>query len=383
MDIVRANKSSPKECIRCLLSEDDGVVIEASGLCRLCERFDGLWKNVPKTKEESDALLLPKIEEIKRQGANKKYDCLIGVSGGVDSTYILLLAKQYGLRPLAVHFDNGWNSELAVKNIEKALSKLDFDLYTYVIDWEDFKKLQLAYLRASVVDIELPTDHAIYGAMFKIASEFDIEYVLSGVNIATEALMPPTWHYNKLDFRNIQSIYKRHGTGGKLKTYPFVTKKVKKEIAKSGVKIVRVLDMIVYDINKATKAIEEELGWTKYEGKHFESIFTRFYQGYILPTKFGMDKRKVHYSNLICSGQMTKEEAQELLKETNYSKAQIAEDKDFVLKKLELSPEEFDEIMQTPTRMHREFDTEGAFFSEYPILKPFQPIWQKLRKQNA
>lgn len=373
-----------QECSRCILTTKDDAYIsfDNDGLCNHCQSFDRQWVAIPKTQIESDKLLEPVIDKIKERGRGKKYDCIIGVSGGVDSTYISMLVKQMGLRPLAVHFDNGWNSELAVKNIEKIITSLDIDLYTYVINWEDFKKLQIAYLRASVVDIEVLTDHAIYGAMYKVANDKNIGTIISGVNVATESVLPYSWIYNKLDDINIKSIFKHFGKG-KVETYPFVDKDARKNIKKSGVEIIRLLDLMVFDINIAKKEIQEKLGWISYEGKHFESIFTRFYQGYILPNKFGIDKRKAHLSNLICSGQMTKDQALLEMKETNYSELQVQEDVEFVLKKLGLSRSEFDVIMALPIRKHQEFDVGGSFFSHYPIFKPLRPLWKKLRKHAS
>jgi len=370
-----------KQCRRCILNGNDskGISFDDSGLCNNCQQFDEKWQHIPKNQHESDLLIKPVIKRVKQDGEGRKYDCIIGVSGGVDSTYIAMLVKEMGLRPLAVHFDNGWNSELAVKNIEKIVSKLEIDLFTYVINWEDFKRLQLAYLRASVVDIEALTDHAIFGAIYKIAYEHDIKYIFSGSNVATEGFLPGDWVHNKNDFMNIKSIFKRYGNG-KVSTYPFVDKSMRKKIAKYNIEVVSILDMIPFNIEQAKIDIHEKLDWTSYEGKHFESIFTRFYQGYILPRKFGIDKRKAHLSNLICSGQMTREQALQEMNKVIYSESQIQEDLEFVTKKLGLSISEFEEIMALPVRSHSDFDVEGSFFSHYPIFKPLRPLWRKYKK---
>ncbi len=363
--------------------DDPDITFDESGLCNHCRKFDAAWVDIPKTEEESRALLDPVIAAIKKAGEGKTYDCIVGVSGGVDSTYVALLAKRLGLRPLAVHFDNGWNSELAVINIENTVSKLDIDLLTYVIDWEDFRELQIAYLKASVVDIEALTDHAIFGALYEIAIQHKIPYILSGVNIATEVVLPESWNYDKLDFVNIKDIYRKFGSGKRLSNYPFTDYKQLKKIRASGIKVVNILDMILYDINAVRAEITKELGWREYSGKHFESIFTRFYQGYLLPRKFGIDKRKAHLSNLICCGAMTREEALREYQQDNYPPEMQAADLEFVLKKLQLSAAEFEAYMKAPPRRHREFDNYRLFFWRYPIFSPLRPVWNWIKQRRA
>lgn len=360
------------------VKDDPNITFDAQGICNHCHYYDGEAKLYLKTGEEAKKLLSDTIEKIKAYGKDKKYDCLIGISGGVDSSYVSLLAKEYGLRALCVHFDNGWNSELAVMNIENIVNKLEFDLYTYVIDWEEFKDLQLAYLKASVIDIEVLTDHAIYGAMFKIAKDNDIKYVLGGHNVATEGILPYSWIFNKKDYINIQDIHKQYGSK-KLKTFPFLDRKMKKFISTSGVEFVNYLNWVPYVKDEVKSILQEKLGWRDYGGKHYESIWTRFYQGYILPVKFGIDKRKAHYATLICSGQMTKAEALEKLKEPIYDPQLLKTDKEFVLKKLGLTEAEFEAIMKTPVRSHWDFETEGSVFNYYPALKPLRPMWHAIK----
>jgi asparagine synthetase B (glutamine-hydrolysing) len=216
-----------RQCYNCILdTEDDpNIQFDENGICHYCLQYYKDSKEYLKTGKEAEDLLTSTLQTIKQYGKDKKYDCLIGLSGGVDSSYVAYLAKQFGLRPLCVHFDNGWNSELAVMNIHNIVSKLNFDLDTYVIDWEEFKDLQLAYLKASVIDIEVLTDHAIYGTMFKIAKSNNIKYVLGGHNIATEGILPYHWTYNKKDYINIKAIHKQFGQK-KLKSFPFLDKKI-------------------------------------------------------------------------------------------------------------------------------------------------------------
>lgn len=368
-------------CKNCILdlNDDPNLQLDENGVCNHCHYYYKEAALYLKTGDEAKALLDKTIAEIKEYGKNKKYDCLIGLSGGVDSSYVAYLAGKFGLRPLCVHFDNGWNSELAVKNIETMVNKLGFDLYTYVIDWEEFKDLQLAYLRASVIDIEVLTDHAIYGSMFKIARENDIRYVLGGHNVVTEGILPYHWTYDKKDYINIKAIHKKYGSRD-LRSYPFLDRKMKRYIKNSGIKFINYLNWVPYRKDEVKQTLIRELGWRDYGGKHYESIWTRFYQGYILPVKFKVDKRKAHVSTLICSGQMTRQQALEEIRKPPYDPELLKIDMDFVLKKLGLTQEEFDTIMKLPVRNHREFDTEGSFFNYYPILKPLKPLWQSYKR---
>ena len=373
-----------KQCSRCILdtNDDPNLSLNEDGVCNHCIGYEQEAKLILKTGTEAEALLAKTIKEIKAYGANKKYDCLIGLSGGVDSSYVAYLAKQNGLRALCVHFDNGWNSELAVMNIHNIVSKLDYDLNTNVIDWEEFRDLQLSYLKASVIDIEVLTDHAIYGTMFKIAKDNDIKYVLGGHNVVTEGILPYHWTYNKKDYINIKAIHKKYGEK-KLKTFPFLDRKMKHFIQNSGVEFINYLNWVPFIKNEVKKKLQAELDWRDYGGKHYESIWTRFYQGYILPTKFGVDKRKAHLSTLICSGQMSKAEALQEMNEPGYDEVQLKSDKEFVLKKLGLAVADFDALMAQPPRDHREFDTEGSFFHYYPFFKPLRPLWLGIKKVKA
>lgn len=314
------------------------------------------------------------VAAIKESGKGNKYDCITGVSGGVDSTYLVLRAKQLGLRPLIVHFDNGWNSELAVMNIENIIKRLGFDLYTLVVDWEEFKDIQMAYLKASVVDIEAITDHAIIGTLYKLAAENGIKYILSGSNVVTEATLPLHWIWNKTDHVNIKDIHRQYGKLP-LKTFPFFSTRQKQYYIKAkGIEVVSPLNYMNYVKTEVKQTIIKELEWRDYGGKHYESVFTRFYQGYILPVKFGIDKRKAHYSTLIFSGQTTKEQALEDLKKPIYDPEQLLVDYEFVLKKFNLTDVEFEALMKSSRREHTEFKVEKSIWETYTILKPFQKI---------
>ena len=368
-------------CNQCILTskEDPNLVLDEKGICNYCHLYLDEVKLQIKTGKEGEDLLNNTIAKIKDYAKNKKYDCLIGISGGVDSSYVAYLAHKAGLRALCVHFDNGWNSELAVANIENIVSKLGFDLYTYVINWEEFKDLQLAYLKASVVDIEVLSDHAIHAAMFKIAKQNDIRYVLGGHNVVTEGILPYHWTYKKHDYVNIKSIHKKYGTV-RLKTYPFLNRQMKSFIKNSGLEFVNYLNWVPYIKDDVKLLLQKKLNWKDYGGKHYESIWTRFYQGYILPVKFGIDKRTAHLSALICSGQITRQAALEQMKEKPYDPALQEQDLHFVLKKLGLSREEWETIMNTAPKSHKDFDVEGSLMHYYPFLKPIKPLWNLVKK---
>lgn len=337
---------------------DPDISFDEKGICNYYYEYKKAEKAEVFTGDEGRKKLTALAATIKAAGKGKPYDCLIGLSGGVDSTYVAWLVKDLGLRPLAVHLDNGWNSELAVKNIENIISKLGIDLFTLVINWQEFKDIQLAYLRASVVDIEVVSDHAIFATMYKLAKEKSIGYIISGTNIVTEHIMPPSWLYKKLDFVNLKDIHKQYGKL-KLKTYPsFDFKKYVYYSAMLKLTPVSILNYVPYNKKEIKAFITKELNWRDYGGKHYESVFTKFYQAYILPEKFHIDKRKAHLSTLICAGQMTKAEALAELQQPSYPKAELAQDKEYVLKKFGLSEKEFDAIMQSPIHRHEDFKTD-------------------------
>ena len=356
------------ECRRCVLNARDvsNINFDGHGICNYCRYYDSVTSKLG-TAEQRKKWLSDKIAVIKQEGKNKSYDCILGVSGGVDSTYLAYWVKQEGLRPLVVHFDNGWNSELATANITNICGKLGLELKTHVINWEEFKELQLAYIRAGVVDIEALTDHAIAATIYKIAKDYKLRYTISGFNYATEAIMPKGWVFDKLDWANISDIYAKFGNGKPVRTFPYLSF-YRKLYYHWFLKLesIQVLNYIPYNKAQAKELISEKLSWRDYGGKHYESIFTKFYQAYILPVRFGIDKRKAHLSNLICSGQITKEQAKEELKKPLYeNEVELAQEKQYVLKKLGLSESEFDGLMAQPTRKHEDFKTEKALWERY------------------
>lgn len=353
------------ECKRCVLStkDDPSIELNQSGVCNYCSSFETQWKNRGSKEQRANELQLL-INQIKQEKG--KYNCLLGLSGGVDSSYLAYWASKKELRPLVVHFDNGWNSELAVKNIHSICEKLNYDLQTIVIEWQEFKQLQLAYLKAGVVDIEVLTDHAIYATITQLAKKNGIKHIVSGYNLATEGIMPKGWVYDKRDWSNIRDIALQYGGIRSFKTFPHVTffKGLLNHFFHK-IEIVQPLNLLDYNKQEAKALLIRELGWRDYGGKHYESIFTKFYQAYILPKKFGIDKRKAHLSTLIGSGQITKEEALSELQEPLYESNELAEDIEYILKKFQISEAAFNAMMEEDPRAHKEFKTDKALWNKY------------------
>ena len=345
-------------CTRTVMDgSDPDIRFDPDGVCNYWHDYHAFAAALPNAAERQaqlDALLAA----VRADGKGKPYDCVIGLSGGVDSSYVTWLAKQWDLRPLIVHFDNGWNNELAVRNIENICRKLGFELNTFVMDWDEFRDLQRAYFKASVVDLEVPTDHMISGALYRFAARHGLKYILSGHNHATEWLMPPSWNYAKFDLVNLKSIHRRFGEKP-LRKLPAlgVWQRAWYQLAR-GIRSEAVLDLIDFDKSKAKELLIRELDWVDYGGKHYESLFTRFYQGYILPRKFGVDKRKAHLSNLILSGQMTRDEALRELQKPTYDEAMQERDKAYVRKKLGFSEREFEELLTLPNQRHEIYGTD-------------------------
>jgi len=351
--------------------DDPNIVFDAEGHCNYCNDYFLQSKQNKKTPEILKAELDAIIKDAKSRGGEKKYDCIVGVSGGADSMYVVHLLVKLGLKPLVVHYDNGWNSELAVKNIEVMLNKLNIDLYTYVNDWEEFKDLQLAFIKASVIDIELITDQAIVAILYKLSRKFNIKHVFTGHNTSTEFILPKHWYHWKLDGLNIRSIHKKFGQR-KIKTYPIVSYFDQYYLNKTKqIERHSLLNYVRYNKAEAKELLKNEYGWVDYTGKHNESIFTRFYQNYILPLKFNVDKRKAHLSSLICSEQITREEALNELKNKIWDTQETRDDKNYVLKKFGLNEEEFDAWIKEKPVSH---------FNYPSYLTRHEKIVQKLRK---
>jgi N-acetyl sugar amidotransferase len=350
---MTAAKTAAQTCVRCIMdTSDPGITFDAQGICHHCHAYDEAVRTRVKTTDIAarDAL----VAEIKRAGEGKPYDCIIGVSGGVDSTYVAYAAKKLlGLRPLAVHLDNGWDSELAVKNIQHVLEKLEIELYTEVLDWDEFRDLQLAFLRASTPDSEIPTDHAIVSVLYQQARRLGIKYILSGCNVRTESHLPLAWSRGHSDWRYISSLAKQFGTRPP-KTFPH---RNMFDLVWDARRLawIDILNYLDFRKDTALRVLQDELGWQYYGGKHYESIYTRFYQGYILPKKFGFDKRRMHLSSLVCSGEITRDEALAELAKPPYPEDLQASDREYVVKKLDISDEEFERIMRTPPKRFEDY----------------------------
>ena len=350
-------KKEEKTCVSCLMdTTDPNLTLNSAGVCNYCEEAEATLPKYKFSNEQVKQNVAGLLQHIKSKKRGK-YDCLIGISGGVDSSYVAHLAAQWKLKPLVVHFDNGWNSELAVSNINKILDKTGFDFQTYVIDWEEFRDLQRAFLKASVVDIEMLTDHAIKASMFKLAKKNNIKCILSGTNYATEHGLPTAWVWHKGDLKNIKHIQKLHGTKT-LKTFPTIGP-FKSIFFKLLYKLdyLEPLNLINFRKLEAMKILENEYGWRYYGGKHYESLFTKFYQAFILPKKFNIDKRKSHLSALVRNKEISLEEAKAQLNQPLYIETQLNEEKEFVLKKLGFTDKEFNEIMESSPKPHDEYPT--------------------------
>jgi N-acetyl sugar amidotransferase len=354
------------------------INFDKKGICNYCKDYDyRVVTELYKEPERSKRLTFL-IEKIKKEGQKKEYDCIIGVSGGVDSSYVAYLVKKLGLRPLAIHLDNGWNSELAVQNIQHLLKKLNIDLYTYVIDWNEFKDLQKAFIKSSIENLEIPTDHAITALLFKMADKYKLKYILNGSNLVTEGLYGNSGGSN-LDYKLLKDIHKKFGTK-KLKTYPSISIwNLAYKIIVKKIKYIPILNYIDYDKEKAIKFLEQEFRWRRYGGKHYESIFTRFFQGYILPNKYNYDKRKVHLSNLIMSKQISRSEAfNELSKDPYLNQELLKEDFQFFLKKLNFTESEFEKIINDKSKEPSEFKSyEGIFKRLKPLVLKIKEFSKK------
>lgn len=349
------------------------MYFDESGLCNHCLYYD---EKVAPLKRDRSAELNKLLSEIKSQGKGKPYDCVIGVSGGTDSSYVAHLVKEFGLRPLAVHCDNGWNTELAVSNIRNMLEKLGIHLYTHVINWEEFKDIQLAYLKASVIDVEAPTDHAISAVLFREANKRGIKFILSGENFTTEGYMPESWIHWKNDLVNLRAIHKKFGKVP-IKTFPmlgFVKQWYYENMR--NIRYVHLLDYVPYIKTDAKKLLAERYDWRDYGGKHYESVITRFYQSYILPKKFNVDKRYSHLSTLICNGQMTRQEALAEVSQPPYDFQKTEADKQYVIKKLGLTDAAFDALMQLPVRQHTDYP---SLLNRADRVRPLINLYKRLR----
>jgi N-acetyl sugar amidotransferase len=361
---------------------DPNITFDENGVCNHALNYDRTMKRyvddamAGKRAGELAAL----VAKIKAAGKGKPYDCIIGISGGVDSTFLFLQAVKLGLRPLAVHFDSGWNSELAVDNIHNIVTRLGTDLATDVADWREMRDLQLSFIKARVMNWDIPTDHAFTAVAYREAARYGIRYILSGHNFATESVLPKAWVFNSADAVHLKAIHRRFGTV-KLKTYPVMG--IWKRYVWYGyirpVWTIHLLNYLPYVKAQAKQEIADEIGWRDYGGKHYESVFTRYYQGSYLPRRYGWDKRKAHLTSLILSGQITRDAALAALEHHDYPEDLERQDHEFIAKKLGISVPEFDALIAAPRIEHTSYrNTEWLF---QILLKTTK--WLRIKRRSS
>lgn len=372
-------------CARCVIRRDaDPAGFDPAGVCSFCRGFDATWATIERRRAAGELDRI--VGQIKAAGEGKAHDCIIGLSGGVDSSYLAHVAVSFGLRPLAIHLDNGWDSELAIGNISRLVTGLGLELETLVIDWREFKDLQVAYFKSSVIDIEVLTDHAITAFAFAMARREGVKYILSGNNVATEYGMPPSWNYNKQDLRNLRAIARKFG-GPKLDTFPRASGMKLLFDQLRGVRSIDLLNLVDYNRHAAIATLSREYGYRPYGAKHYESLFTRFYQAHVLPEKFGVDKREAHLSSLVRSRQLTRDEALEELDEPLYDPETLREHRAYVLKKLGFTDAEFDRIMAEPPKAHTAYPNDRWYMvplskAVWGLLDATYELRKRLRRSS-
>ena len=346
-------------------TSDSKISFDEKGVCDHCNTY---YKDILPhwhTDERGEKELCEIINKIKEEGKGKDFDCIMGMSGGIDSSYLTYVVKEkYGLRPLVFHVDAGWNSQIAVNNIERMVDKLGLDLFTHVVDWEEMKDLQLSYFKSGVPHIDVPQDHSFFATMYDFASKYKIKYILTGGNYSTECVRNPIeWMYYQSDSIQLNDIHKKFGRKP-LKNYmvtnilwhKFYLPYIK------GIKLIRPLDFVPYNKEEAVRFLMDQFGWQEYPQKHFESRFTKFYESYWLPKKFGFDTRKVQYSSLILTGQMTREEALGKLSRLAYDEETIAQDFEYIATKLGISVEELQRYMDAPNKSYKDYKSQESIY---------------------
>ncbi len=355
-------------CSKCVMDTTDAnIKFDTSGVCDHCNTFKSdILPNWDNGKNEN-AELIKLADKIKKDKSSKnEFDCIIGMSGGIDSSYLLYVAKVIlGLNPLVFHVDAGWNTKVAVNNIEKLIDKLNLDLFTEVIDWNEMRDLQLSFFKSGVSHIDAPQDHAFFATMYKFAEKHNVKYILTGGNLSTECVRNPIeWMYYQSDSVQLMDIHKRFGQS-KLVNFP-ITNILKHKVYLpylKNIKVVRPLDLTKYIKDDAIDLLVNEFGWEAYPQKHFESRFTKFYEGYWLPTRFGFDTRKVQFSSLILTGQMSRDEAINKLSKPSYDKETIDNDKEYIANKLNIEVSELENYFHMQKRSYKDYKSQNWLYN--------------------
>ena len=346
-------------CNRCIMDNKSDPLIRFNekGICNHCEDYDAVVAKLPKTEEERKRKFDELISEMKQHGKGKEFDCVLGISGGVDSAYLTYIAKKAGLRILAVHVDAGWNTDTAVENIKKLCSKLEIELHTIVVDWNTMKELQRAYMFSGLPNLDVPQDHAFLAATYKYAMKYGIRYMLNGSNHQTEGILPPNYGYTAIDLRNLKDVYRKCGRGRvSLRKYPQMNVITYSLMYMGRTKRINLLNYVPYSKKMAIDFLHKEFDWNYYGGKHFESRFTKFFQSYYLPRKFGYEKKRAHISSLIVGGEIDRDEGlRQMADNSTYPESQMLEDRDYIMKKLDISSEEWDVLMAAPNKSEDDY----------------------------
>lgn len=354
-------------CSNCVMDTSDSkIIFDDRGVCDHCNTFYSQvlpnWHADEMGRRSFDKI----VSKVMQEGKGKDFDCIIGMSGGIDSSYLTYLAKEeLGLRPLVFHVDAGWNSQVAVNNIEMLVDKLGLDLYTEVINWEEMRDLQLAFFKSGVPHVDTPQDHAFFATMYKFAEKYKVKNILTGANLSTECIRNPLeWMYYQSDSIQLRDIHRKFGSRP-LETFPITNilwHKIYLPYFK-GIKVLRPLNFMPYIKDDAVKLLIGKFGWQPYPQKHFESRFTRFYEGYWLPKRFGYDTRKVQYSSLIVTNQMTRDEALEKLKRPALDDETIKQESEFVATKLGITIEELQGYMDSPKKTYEDYKSQESVYA--------------------
>lgn len=356
-------------------TSDPAIVFDGEGVCNHCRNFELNSSKRWLPNAEGERRLRGIAERIRHEGRKKEYDCVIGLSGGLDSSYLAYMVKKLQLRPLVIHVDTGWNSELAVKNIESIVKALNFDLFTQVIDWDEMRDVQVAYLRSGIANQDVPQDHAIFASLYHMALKYNVRFVFTGSNLATECILPQSWGYDAMDSIQLRAIHKRFGQRP-LATFPILSlySLYIDFPYLHRMRNIQMLNFLPYSKESARQTLEQELDWRYYGGKHHESRWTRFFQGFYLPARFGYEKRRAHLASLVTTGQMPRAQALAEMQKEHYPPTELNEDRTFVLKKLGLSHEDFEALLAAPRKSYLDYPHEPAWMKRFKWR--LRNIWQ-------